>query len=40
MTRKELDKIYETEFQQAGDTEYDFYEWAVAYLLDELRLRA
>lgn len=33
MTHKELVDMYEREAKQAGDTEKDFYEWAIAYLL-------
>ena len=35
MTIKELQIIYDKEHSQAGDTETDFYEWAVAYLLNK-----
>jgi CCR4-NOT transcriptional regulation complex NOT5 subunit len=36
MTRKGLEKKYDKHFAQAGDTETDFYEWAIAYLINHL----
>lgn len=33
MTRKKLEAIYFTKHMQVGDTELDFYDWAIAYLL-------
>jgi len=33
MTRTTLYEIYEKNYQQAGDTQYDFYEWAIDFLL-------
>ena len=35
MTIKDLKSIYEANHSQAGDTEQDFYEWAIAYLLNK-----
>ena len=35
MTIESLRVIYDREHSQAGDTETDFYEWAVAYLLNK-----
>jgi DNA-directed RNA polymerase subunit F len=35
MTLKDLKVIYDREHSQAGDTEQDFYEWAVNYLLKQ-----
>ena len=35
MTIESLRVIYDREHSQAGDTEIDFYEWAVAYLLNK-----
>ena len=35
MTIESLRIIYDREHSQAGDTEIDFYEWAVAYLLNK-----
>jgi hypothetical protein len=37
MTRKKLEEIYDNGFAQAGDSETDFYEWAIDYLLDLLK---
>jgi uncharacterized protein with PIN domain len=36
MTRKGLEQKYNKEFAQAGDTETDFYEWTIAYLINHL----
>jgi len=35
MTLKDLKIIYDRENIQAGDTDLDFYEWALAYLLNK-----
>lgn len=35
MTMKELEVIYNTKYIQAGDTQGDFYEWAINYLLNK-----
>jgi len=37
MTRNELEKIYFGKHMQVGDTDLDFYEWAIAYLLRKLK---
>jgi len=35
MTKKELRTIYDREHSQAGDTEMDFVNWAVDYLIEK-----
>jgi hypothetical protein len=35
MTLNDLKIIYDREHSQVGDTEQDFYEWAIKYLLDK-----
>lgn len=35
MTLQDLKIIYDENHSQAGDTDLDFYEWAVAYLLNK-----
>jgi hypothetical protein len=35
MTLKDLQVIYDRKFSQAGDTEQDFYKWAIDYLLQK-----
>jgi len=37
MTRDKLEEMYNAGYAQAGDSEYDFYEWAIDYLLDLLK---
>lgn len=34
MTRKDLEELYDEKYMQAGDTNTDFFEWAIAYLID------
>ena len=37
MTKKQLEDIYNKHYAQAGDTQYDYYEWAIGYLLGLLK---
>jgi len=34
MTKKDLRELYDSKYAQAGDTEEDFTNWAIDYLLD------
>ncbi len=38
MTRTQLEKLYNKKHAQAGDTEHDFYEWAIGHLIEKLDL--
>jgi len=34
MTKKELKELYDKKYAQVGDTEMDFVNWAIDYLID------
>jgi hypothetical protein len=36
ITKEVLKELYDRKYAQAGDTELDFYEWAIDYLLENL----